>query len=298
MITKESGIYKILNIITGDFYVGSTVNLRKRWNEHRRKLIKNLRENPYLQNAWNKYSELAFEFSVIELCEKEILLEREQYYMDLLKPTYNICLRAGNCLGVRHSDEARANMSSAHVGHIATEETRAKMSKVRKGTHQSIETRAKMSVAHKNRLPISEATRAKMCIAQKGNTNALGHVTTEESRAKMSIAKKGHHPSEETRANMSVAQKNRPPISEETRVKMSKASKGELNPMFGKSHTAESRAKVSASLIGNTRALGHKHSEETRVNMSEARMGHIVTEETRANMSISQKKSWVLRRET
>ena len=46
-------IYKITNITNGMVYVGQSVNIIKRWNEHKRNLRKGAHENKKLQNAWN-----------------------------------------------------------------------------------------------------------------------------------------------------------------------------------------------------------------------------------------------------
>ena len=46
----------------------------------------------------------------MEYCDKKETLIREQYYLDLLKPEYNILKKAGSPLGFKHSDEAKAKM--------------------------------------------------------------------------------------------------------------------------------------------------------------------------------------------
>lgn len=52
---------------------------------------------------------------MIELVEdKSKLIEREQFYLDTLKPRYNCNLVAGSPLGVKHTEESRLNMSKAH----------------------------------------------------------------------------------------------------------------------------------------------------------------------------------------
>lgn len=100
-------IYFIQNHETGKFYIGSTVNFKHRFNEHKRKLNINTHANIKLQNAWNKYSQSSFTFSIIEYVDKiEDLLIREQYFMDLLKPEYNIALSATAPMqGRKHSKE-------------------------------------------------------------------------------------------------------------------------------------------------------------------------------------------------
>ena len=85
-----SGIYIITNSINGKRYIGSSNCIRKRLWKHRSLLRHNKHENPYLQNAWNKYGEDNFTYSVLEECEIQVLLEREQYYIDTLTPEYNI----------------------------------------------------------------------------------------------------------------------------------------------------------------------------------------------------------------
>lgn len=88
----NTGIYKIVNKINGKHYVGSSINIDKRWSGHRYLLINNKHENQHLQNAWNKYGEDTFEFIKIEDVliprywtdkeKSEKLLQREQFYLD------------------------------------------------------------------------------------------------------------------------------------------------------------------------------------------------------------------------
>jgi hypothetical protein len=120
-----------------------------------------------------------------------------------------------------------------------------------------------------------------------GGEGSSGAIHTPETKAKMSVAKKGENnpmynktPSPETRAKMSDAQKgeNSPNYgkthSQETRVKMSAAMKGENNPNYGKTHSEETRVKMSAAMKGeNNPNYGKTHSEETRRKQSEANKG-------------------------
>jgi hypothetical protein len=46
----------------------------------------------------------------LEFCDKKETLIREQYYIDLLKPEYNILKKAGSPLGFRHSEETKAKL--------------------------------------------------------------------------------------------------------------------------------------------------------------------------------------------
>jgi len=87
---KKSGIYCIINTINGKKYIGSSINIQDRLQKHRYELRKQKHGNRKLQNSWNKYSEEIFDFYILEFCNKELLLEREQYFIDTLNPEYNI----------------------------------------------------------------------------------------------------------------------------------------------------------------------------------------------------------------
>ena len=71
---------------------------------------------------------------ILEYCDKELVVEREQYYINTLKPRYNILNIAGSSLGFRHSETTRANMSLNNTkekhpfyGRKHTEESKVKM---------------------------------------------------------------------------------------------------------------------------------------------------------------------------
>lgn len=95
----RSGIYKITNTVNGKFYIGSSEDVDNRWNvEHCGNLRRNEHCNPKLQHSWNFHGGDKFIMELLEEVEpkKEMLLNREQYYLDTLKPYdrkigYNIC---------------------------------------------------------------------------------------------------------------------------------------------------------------------------------------------------------------
>jgi group I intron endonuclease len=96
-----SGIYIITLNNSNSIYVGSAVNLNSRKSTHLSALKKNNHCNKKLQNCYNKYND--FMFNVLEFCKKEQLIEREQYYIDTLKPNLNILKIANSSLGYKHS---------------------------------------------------------------------------------------------------------------------------------------------------------------------------------------------------
>lgn len=89
----------------------------------------------------------------------------------------------------------------------------------------------------------------------------VGQKRTEETKARMSAAQKGRTFTEETKKKMSLAAKNKPPVSEETRAKLSEKSKGRIGPWAGKTMTLETKAKMSAA------QKGRKMSEEAKAKM-------------------------------
>jgi group I intron endonuclease len=62
-------------------------------------------------SALLKYGYSSFKVYILEYCEKENLIQREQYYFDRLNPNYNICKTAGSTLGRKHSEETKEKLS-------------------------------------------------------------------------------------------------------------------------------------------------------------------------------------------
>src|SRR5260370_36049823 len=94
----SSGIYRIVCVRTGKFYIGSSTNLPTRRYNHFRVLQRNKHHNRHMQRAWNKYGKDAFVFEVLELALIPFLLERQQYWLDTLKPGFNMSPIAGSTL--------------------------------------------------------------------------------------------------------------------------------------------------------------------------------------------------------
>lgn len=66
-----------------------------------------------IDKALLKYGYSNFQLDILEYCEGSNLIEREQYYLDLLKPEYNILLIAGSSLGFKHKSETILKMKTA-----------------------------------------------------------------------------------------------------------------------------------------------------------------------------------------
>jgi group I intron endonuclease len=144
---KKVAIYAITHLTSGRCYIGSSLDVKRRFYNHRSELNKGVHIAKRLQNAWNKYGENAFMFEVIEMCAEKDRVDREQYHIDLRKPFFNWLKTVGspsldrrvrkkistamrgnqNTKGLIWSDEARANMSKAVKGKPRSPAQRAAM---------------------------------------------------------------------------------------------------------------------------------------------------------------------------
>lgn len=105
---KFSGIYCIQNIDNGKMYVGSSKNIYQRLLKHQAYLRRNIHDNKKLQNSWNKHGEGSFFYSILEICNIGELTAKEQFYIDALKPWYNIMIKVER---IEVSDESKKKMS-------------------------------------------------------------------------------------------------------------------------------------------------------------------------------------------
>lgn len=86
---KISAVYKITNTITGDFYIGSSKNVKSRWATHKCKSAWNKQPNNQLYLDMQKYGIDNFIFEILEEVEEEKLKEIEQQFIEKMHPTYN-----------------------------------------------------------------------------------------------------------------------------------------------------------------------------------------------------------------
>lgn len=104
---KMMGVYQIKNSVTNELYIGSSCDVKSRWAVHRYRLRHEYTGNSRLQEAWNKYGESCFLFSILQVVnDKADLIASEQSFIDALKPSYNVAPNAGNNFGI--------NFSAAH----------------------------------------------------------------------------------------------------------------------------------------------------------------------------------------
>lgn len=131
---EYSGVYGILNKVTGKIYVGSSIHVGVRWTDHKSELNYNKHKNVHLQRAWNKYGKDAFVFFIIEYSEAEDLIQREQYWIDRLQAVnpkygYNINVKADR---ITYTEAVRQKLSEKTKQYMNTPESKARLSKLAK----------------------------------------------------------------------------------------------------------------------------------------------------------------------
>jgi group I intron endonuclease len=209
-------IYKIRNVVNQHYYVGSTVDSRKRFWEHRKDLRLGRHVCIRLQRAWNKYGEDCFKFEVVEQLEgRDLLLPAEQKWLDEhygAEYCYNVSSSAYTpmrnpspelrAVQAKRTKEYAATYGSPRAGHTHTEEAKDRIRQAKLDNPQQ-------HWLGKERSP---ETRAKISAAQKGVPKAPGRKVSPEGMAKIraNIAAgrshkhwEGRQHSEESRAKMS-----------------------------------------------------------------------------------------------
>lgn len=184
-----SGIYAIVNKNNGKRYIGSSFDIVQRWKRHARLLNTGKHHSTHLQNAWNKYGAVSFDFVILQECPECDLIVNEQRYIDLFNPEYNVSPTAGRTFGVIRSDEYRAKQSKSQSGKVISEETRQKISDGMKGKRNSLGT---------SRV-VSQST------IEKIRSSLFGHSVSLETRQKISSKNKGYKHSEEARRKIGKA---------------------------------------------------------------------------------------------
>ena len=181
----QAVVYQIFNLKTCAFYVGSTVQLSKRWRTHRRKLNAGKHHCPHLQNAWNKYGVESFELRVVQIVEDfSVLMDEEQKWLDKyhgqescynyakyvdssargikFMPEHKKAISEGlknyyknnpsPALGVPMSEETKQKLSAAKIGVKKTEEHKEKLRQANLGKKATVETKQKLSLLRKGKV--------------------------------------------------------------------------------------------------------------------------------------------------
>lgn len=161
-----TGIYKILNIINNKVYIGSAIDIKKRWRDHKWCLKHNKHHNLHLQSAFNKYGINSFQFSIILettienllINEKELIIKYNAFDNEF---GYNVNDPEHNFLNRKHTNLTKELLSQQKMGiknpmfgktgkkhpnfnKKFSEESRCKMSKSKLGIPTNRQTNVKL----------------------------------------------------------------------------------------------------------------------------------------------------------
>lgn len=227
---SQNVIYKIRNVVNGNFYVGSTVRYHQRAQAHRRLLRRNAHHCKHLQAAWNKYGEECFKFEIVEHVEAPINLqgvENRWLTEHVGKPhCYNSGYQSDAPwrgapkgshpkFGKPLSDTQRADISATLKAYYAE----APENHPRWGKTLSPESRAKISANRKSKMTGADHYR-------------FGTVLSDEVRKKIGDTQRGVPKAPRT-------------VSEEGLAKIrASAAAGNYSHFTGKQHTEESKTKM------------------------------------------------------
>ena len=178
-------IYLLTNTLNKKTYVGlTTTGLKKRWRVHCYRAKKG--SSAYLHNAIRKYGPDVFIKEVLEETTKEIMHDREKYWISELKPDYNMTAGGEGTLGLsgeKNGMYGRCGNKNHRFGIPHTAETKRKISESQSGEN---------SPNYGKKLP--PETRIKMSESRRGEKHYnYGKKFSTELRAKLSEAAKQRH---------------------------------------------------------------------------------------------------------
>jgi group I intron endonuclease len=184
---KSPGIYKFVNKFNGKIYIGESLDMNRRMRAYQYNY--NKRTDQRIYRAMVKYGIENFDCFIIEAFPvgtlKKILINREKFWIAFYNSTnkeigYNLCAHGLDNTGVKRSDEYKARMSE--------------ISKLQKPFKHTEESRRKLRESHLGK-KCSNETRKRMSIAKKNNPPNLGKPLSQETKRKISQSKMGpNHP--------------------------------------------------------------------------------------------------------
>jgi group I intron endonuclease len=144
----RSGVYRLKNLYNGKCYIGSSTDIGRRLTSYYSFLYISAQKSSLICRALLKYGYAKFSIEILEYCKPGDAVKREQYYLDLLKPEYNILKTAGSSLGFKHSEEAIAKFRARRHTPETLEKFKTKVF--------SVETRAKISANKGTKVVVSD----------------------------------------------------------------------------------------------------------------------------------------------
>ena len=168
------GIYKITCLPTNQCYIGQSIRIRGRLNQHKSDLKQGKHNNKFLQGLFNKYGFDNFAFEIIELCSIDELDEKEKTWITYyggVESKMNCNFESGGHANKTYSAEIKKAKSEKYkgVGLPYGEKTRFKKGRTpwNKGLKMPKELKDKLSKVHKGKY-LSEETKKKLSAINKG----------------------------------------------------------------------------------------------------------------------------------
>lgn len=114
----------------------------------------------HIYKAILKHGHSKFTLEILEYCDVNCTIEREQYYIDTLKPKYNVLQVAGSPLGYKHTQETLGKLRLLGTGRTHSQEAIAKIRAANFGNTLSEEIKLRISSSKlKARLKHSESAK-------------------------------------------------------------------------------------------------------------------------------------------
>lgn len=132
----------------------------------------------HIYKAILKYGHSKFTLEILEYCDANCTIEREQYYIDTLKSRYNILKVAGSPLGYKHTQEALEKLRLLGTGRTHSQEAKDKIRAANLGSTVSEEVRLRISSSKlKAKLKHSESAKLKIGSAALVRNGSVTFVT-------------------------------------------------------------------------------------------------------------------------
>jgi group I intron endonuclease len=144
MTSVISGVYALVNVVTGKMYIGGRQSIVKAISRHYKDLSKGLHKNHELQKDYCVYGDCCFGHALLEQCDLNQIHDREQWWMDNVEDKYNLSSSAygGHGLGIQ-----------TMKGRVMSEETKRKIGEKSRSRTHSQETRQKISKSKQGQTP-------------------------------------------------------------------------------------------------------------------------------------------------